>query len=243
MPAKSCIFVRNFNSKIKMLDLLKRFRFVGIVLAVISIVVITLMIQIVTPDKVLPVYQPSHVDTQLVDTTMQYIRKYHKIEDFKLHNQNGELVTQEDYTDKIYVADFFFTTCQTICIPMKNNMLILQEAIKDNDKVLLLSHTVTPEYDTVEQLRKFADERGIIDAKWNLVTGDKKQIYDLARKSYLVAKDDEYSEYDLIHTENFVLIDSKKRIRGYYDGTDEKAIKELLDDIKILEAEESEVDE
>lgn len=228
------------DQQIKMLDLFKRFRFIGIVIAVISIVVITFMIQIMTPDKVLPVYQPSQVDTQLVDTTMQYIRKYHKIEDFALHNQNGELVTQDDYKDKIYVADFFFTTCQTICIPMKNNMLILQDAIKDNDKVLLLSHTVTPEIDTVEQLRKFADDRGIIDEKWNLVTGEKKEIYDLARKSYLVAKDDEYSEYDLIHTENFVLIDSKKRIRGYYDGTDEEAMEELIEDIKILEAEEAE---
>lgn len=223
-----------------MIDLFKRFRFVGIVLLVLSVIMITVMIRIVTPDRVLPIYQPSQVDTELVDTTMQYIRKYHKIADFALHNQNGELVTQDDYENKIYVADFFFTTCQTICIPMKNNMLILQEGIKDKDQVLLLSHTVTPEFDTVEQLRKFADERGVIDEKWNLVTGEKKQIYDLARKSYLVAKDDEYSEYDLIHTENFVLIDSKKRIRGYYDGTDEKTMQELLEDIDILLAEENE---
>ena len=223
-----------------MLDLFKRFRFVGIVLLVLSAIMITVMIWIVAPKKILPIYQPSQVDTELVDTTMQYIRKYHKIADFALQNQNGELVTQDDYEGKIYVADFFFTTCQTICIPMKNNMLILQEGIKDKDQVLLLSHTVTPEFDTVEQLRKFADERGVIDEKWNLVTGEKKQIYDLARKSYLVAKDDEFSEYDLIHTENFVLIDSKKRIRGYYDGTDEKAMQEILEDIDILLAEENE---
>lgn len=226
-----------------MLDLLKRFRFIGIVILVLSAIVIITMIKIVTPKRVLPVYQPSQVDTELVDTTMQYIRKYHKIADFALHNQNGELVTQKDYEGKIYVADFFFTTCPTICVPMKDNMLILQEALKDNDKVLLLSHTVTPEIDTVEQLRKFANDRGIIDSKWNLVTGDKKQIYDLARKSYLVAKDDEFSEYDLIHTENFVLVDSKKRIRGYYDGTDEEAMQEILEDIEILLQEESESNE
>lgn len=226
-----------------MLDLFKRFRLIGVVMLVISAVVITLMIKIVTPEKILPVYQPSQVDTQLVDTTVQYIRKYHKISDFALQNQNGERITQEDYKDKIYVADFFFTTCQTICIPMKLNMLKIQEAIKDNDKVMLLSHTVTPEFDDVKQLRKFADEKGIIDAKWNLLTGDKKQIYDLARKSYLVAKDDEFSEYDLIHTENFVLIDSKKRIRGYYDGTDEKAMQELIEDIHILVKEEEELQE
>lgn len=193
-----------------------------------------------TPTRTLPIYQPSQVDSQLVDTTIQYVRKYHKIENFNLKNQNNQSVTQDNYQDKIYVADFFFTTCQTICIPMKKNMLVLQEALKNHENVLLLSHTVMPEFDTVEQLRKFADEQGVDDKKWNLVTGDKKQIYDLARKSYLVAKDDEFSEYDLIHTENFVLIDSKKRIRGYYDGTDEKAIKELLEDIKILEVEEYE---
>lgn len=226
-----------------MLDLIKRFRFIGIVILVLSAIVITTMIRIVTPKRVLPVYQPSQVDTELVDTTMQYIRKYHKIADFALHNQNGELVTQQNYDGKIYVADFFFTTCPTICVPMKDNMLILQEALKDNDKVLLLSHTVTPEIDTVEQLRKFANDRGIIDSKWNLVTGDKKQIYDLARKSYLVAKDDEFSEYDLIHTENFVLVDSKKRIRGYYDGTDKEAMQEILEDIEVLLQEESESDE
>lgn len=226
-----------------MLELLKRFRFIGIVILVLSALIITTMIRIVTPKKVLPVYQPSQVDSELVDTTMQYIRKYHKIGDFALTNQNGELVTQQDYEGKIYVADFFFTTCPTICVPMKNNMLILQEALKDNEKVLLLSHTVTPEIDTVEQLRKFANERGIIDSKWNLLTGDKKQIYDLARKSYLVAKDDEFSEYDLIHTENFVLIDTKKRIRGYYDGTDEEAMKEILEDIEILIQEEKESNE
>lgn len=221
-----------------MFQFFKKYIFLAIVIGVISIIMIAYMTQLMTPEKSLPVYQPSQIDTQLVDTTIQYIRKYHKIGDFKLKNQNGEWVTQEDYEGKIYIADFFFTTCQTICIPMKKNMLVLQEALKNHENVLLLSHTVMPEFDTVEQLRKFADEQGVDDKKWNLVTGDKKQIYDLARKSYLVAKDDEFSEYDLIHTENFVLIDTKKRIRGYYDGTDEKAIKELLEDIKILEVEE-----
>jgi len=229
-----------FRAKLKMIKFFRKYIFLSIVILVISIIVITLMIKIVTPDRVLPVYQPSQIDTQLVDTTVQYIRKYHKIGDFELKNQNGNLINQKNYEGKIYVADFFFTTCQTICIPMKKNMLILQEALKDDDEVLLLSHTVMPEIDTVEQLRKFAEEQGIIDSKWNLLTGDKKQIYDLARKSYLVAKDDEFSDYDLIHTENFVLIDSKKRIRGYYDGTDEKAINELLEDIKILKQEEQE---
>src|SRR5690625_525446 len=110
-----------------MLDLLKRFRFIGIVILVLSAIIIIVMIRIVTPKKVLPVYQPSQVDTELVDTTMQYIRTYHKIADFALKNQNGEVVTQKDYEGKIYVADFFFTTCPTICVPMEDNLLILTE--------------------------------------------------------------------------------------------------------------------
>lgn len=223
-----------------MLKFFRKYIFLALIIGFISVIMIVVMTQIMTPTRTLPIYQPSQVDSQLVDTTIQYVRKYHKIENFNLKNQNNQSVTQDNYQDKIYVADFFFTTCQTICIPMKKNMLVLQEALKDHENVLLLSHTVMPEFDTVEQLRKFADEQGVDDKKWNLVTGDKKQIYDLARKSYLVAKDDDFSEYDLIHTENFVLIDSKKRIRGYYDGTDEKAIKELLEDIKILEVEEYE---
>ena len=102
---------------------------------------------------------------------------------------------------------------------------------------MLLSHSVTPKIDTVAQLKKYALEKGVNDKKWNLVTGDKKEIYDLARKSYLAAKDTPYNEYDLIHTENFVLVDKKKRIRGFYDGTDPEAIEELMDDIEILEKE------
>lgn len=220
-----------------MLQFFKKYRFFGIVMLVLSAIIITTMMQAVKTKRTLPIYQPSQIDTELVDTTIQYVRKYHKIAEFALQNQNNETITQEDYEGKIYVADFFFTTCQTICIPMKLNMLKIQEQIKDNDRVMLLSHTVTPEIDDVAQLRKFATEQGILDNKWNLLTGDKKQIYDLARKSYLVAKDNEFKEYDLIHTENFVLVDTKKRIRGYYDGTDEKAIKELLEDIKLLEEE------
>lgn len=191
------------------------------------------------PKPVLKVYQPADVATELVDTTLQYVKKYHTIADFSLTNQNGETITQDDYKDKIYVADFFFTTCQTICPIMTDHMVKIQKALKDDHQVLLLSHTVTPEIDSVPQLKKYALQKGVDDAKWNLVTGDKKEIYDLARKSYLAAKDVPYSDHDLIHTENFVLVDKKKRIRGFYDGTDPEAIDKLLADIKILEQENS----
>jgi protein SCO1/2 len=137
------------------------------------------------------------------------------------------------------VADFFFTTCQTICPIMTDHMVKIQERLRDDADVLLLSHTVTPEIDSVSQLKKYAEEKGVDDAKWNLVTGDKQEIYNLARKSYLAAKDSPYSEYDLIHTENFVLVDKQRRIRGFYDGTDARAIDQLLRDIAILKTEDS----
>jgi protein SCO1/2 len=169
---------------------------------------------------------------------MQEVRKYHTIKDFELYNQNGDTITEDFYNDKIYVADFFFTTCQTICPIMTDHMLEIQDKLKDDEEVLLLSHTVIPAYDSVPVLRKYADEKGVMDKTWNLVTGDKKEIYDLARKSYLAAKSDgDGGTFDMIHTENFVLVDKQKRIRGFYDGTDPTAIEELMQDIMILKQE------
>ena len=189
---------------------------------------------ILKPVEVLPVYQPAEVNEKLVDSSIIHVAKYHKISDFKLTNQNGKEITQANYKDKIYVADFFFTTCQDICPVMTKNMYQLQEELKNDNQILLLSHTVIPEVDTVEQLKEYAIENNVDDSKWNLVTGDKKQIYELARKSYLAVEDSNYSEYDMIHTENFMLIDKEKQIRGFYDGTNSEDINRLLKDIEIL---------
>ncbi|QAA82060.1 SCO family protein [Aequorivita sp. H23M31] len=221
-----------------MLSFFKKYKFFAIVMFVLSAIIITVIYQVMEPKRSLKVFQPAEVSADLVDTTLQYVKKYHIIDDFSLTNQNGETVTQEDYDGKIYVADFFFTTCQTICPIMTDHMIQIQEALANDANVLLLSHTVTPEIDSVPQLKKYSIEKGVNDAKWNLVTGDRKEIYDLARKSYLVAKDNPYEEFDLIHTENFVLVDKRKRIRGFYDGTDPRAIEDLLEDIKILEKEQ-----
>ena len=189
---------------------------------------------ILKPVEVLPIYQPAEVNEKLVDSSIIHVAKYHKISDFKLTNQNGKEITQANYKDKIYVADFFFTTCQDICPVMTKNMYQLQEELKNDNQILLLSHTVIPEVDTVEQLKEYAVENNVDDSKWNLVTGDKKQIYELARKSYLAVEDSNYSQYDMIHTENFMLIDKEKQIRGFYDGTNSEDINRLLKDIKIL---------
>lgn len=221
-----------------MFQFFSKYKILGVVILILSVIIITIIYLILKPKEILPVYQPAEVNTELVDSTVQHVKKYHTIADFSLTNQNGITITQKDYKDKIYVADFFFTTCQTICPVMTDHMLIIQEKIKDDPEILLLSYTVTPTIDSIAQLKKYAVDKGVNDAKWNLVTGDKKQIYDLARKSYLAAKDVPYNPYDLIHTENFILIDKKKRIRGFYDGTKMAAIEQLLYDIEILKKED-----
>jgi len=206
-------------------------------MVVLSAIIIISFYNILTPTKVLPIYQPAQVNFELVDSTIQHKKKYHKIADFKLVNQNGDTITQAFYKDKIYVADFFFTTCQTICPIMTDLMYEIQKQTISDPEVLLLSHTVTPEIDSVAQLKRYAKKKLVNSSKWNLVTGDKKQIYDLARTSYLAVKTSgDGGPYDMIHTENFMLIDKKKQIRGFYDGTDPKAIEKLLDDIKVLKA-------
>ena len=206
---------------------------VGFILAF-SAAAITLFYTILKPAETLPIYQPAEVNEKLVDSSVIHVSKYHKISDFELTNQNGLKITQEFYSNKIYVADFFFTTCQDICPIMTKNMYKLQEELKNDNDILFLSHTVIPEVDTVQQLKKYSIENKVNDSKWNLVTGDKKQIYDLARKSYLAVEDTEYGEFDMIHTENFMLIDKKRQIRGFYDGTNDLEIDRLLSDIEIL---------
>lgn len=224
-----------------MLTFFKKYRIFFLVLFILSATIITLFYFALKPKKMLKIYNPADVNPEMVDTTVQYVKKYHTIEDFSFTNQNGKTITQKDYEGKIYVADFFFTTCPSICVPMGENMAWLQEQIKDNPKVMLLSHTVMPDIDTPEVLKAYAVKKGVIDSKWNLVTGDKKDIYYIARKSYLAVKTTDSSElYDMVHTENFVLVDAKRRIRGFYDGTKLEEVKRLLEDINYLSAEKSE---
>jgi len=180
------------------------------------------------------------VNFELVDSSLQHIKKLHKISDFKLKNQNNKWVTHNTFKNKIYVADFFFTTCPSICPIMTENMKILQDQFIDDPNVLLLSHSVTPKIDTVAQLKKYAVEKGVMDKKWHLVTGSKKEIYDLARKSYLAVKtNSNQSLHTMIHTENFILVDPDRRIRGFYDGTIREDMTKINEDISILKLEYS----
>lgn len=208
--------------------------FIGIFL-IFSVITLSLFYNALKPEKMLPIYNPADVNPELVDSTIQYVSKYHTIADFSFTNQNGKTITQKDYEGKIYVADFFFTTCGTICPKMTTNLVEVQKAIINNPKVMLLSHTVFPEVDNVEVLKAYAEEHGVTDSKWNLVTGDKKEIYAMARKSYLAVKMGKPSElYDMVHTENFVLVDTKRRVRGFYDGTKKEEVQKLIEDIEFL---------
>ncbi|MFY7957026.1 MAG: SCO family protein [Flavobacterium macrobrachii] len=218
-----------------MLSFFKKYKLFFIGLFVFSVVTIALFYNALKPEKELPIFNPADVNPELVDSTVQHVGKYHTIADFSFTNQNGKTITQKDYEGKIYVADFFFTTCQTICPIMTTNMTEVQKAFSKNPKVMILSHTVTPEIDSVPVLKQYALKQNVDDNKWNMVTGDKKDIYYIARKSYLAVKTGKPEEmYDMVHTENFVLVDTKRRVRGFYDGTKKEDVQRLIEDINWL---------
>ncbi|MEX0288068.1 MAG: SCO family protein, partial [Flavobacteriaceae bacterium] len=145
-----------------------KYKLFGTVLLILSIIIIFLFYDALQPKKMLPIYQPADFNPELVDSTLVHVKKYHRIADFELINQNGKTITHKNYENKIYVADFFFTTCPTICPIMTKNMADIQAKILEDDEVMLLSHSVTPKIDSVAQLKKYALEKGVIDTKWNL---------------------------------------------------------------------------
>lgn len=206
-----------------------------VIIAAFSIGMIGLIYVLLTPEKKLPVYSPADVNPRLVDQSVKHVRRNHRISDFKLTNQNGKIITQKDYENTIYVADFFFTRCQTICPIMSNNMKRIQTYFEKNDQVKLLSHSVTPIMDSVPILKDYALKQGANDAVWNITTGSKQHIYELARKSYFAVLDEgDGGKQDFIHTENFILVDKKRQIRGFYDGTNFEDITRLISDIELL---------
>jgi len=174
-----------------------------------------------------------------VDSSLLGIGHGHSVQDFSFINQYGESITEADVRNKVYVVDYFFTTCGSICPIMTGQMKRVQAAYLNEKDVLILSHTVWPEVDTVEQLLRYAQEKAVVRGKWHLLTGNKEKLYELARKSYFVLKPTEADDVgdgnsDFIHTNNFVLVDQKRRIRGYYDGTDSTEVSNLIRDIRIL---------
>ena len=207
-------------------------------LVVFSIVGISVFYQLMSQEERLKIYNPIDINPRLVDISVKNLKKNHTISDFELTNQNGKKITNTTYENKIYIADFFFTRCQTICISMAYNMSELQEYYKNDNDIMFLSHSVTPTIDSVSVLKEYAIKKGVIDEKWNITTGSKSHIYDLARKNYFAVLDEgSGDENDFIHTEQFVLIDKERRIRGFYDGTEKEDMNKIKKDITILKRE------
>mgnify|MGYP000616154137 FL=1 len=205
--------------------------------AVIAIGVL-LVYPMVKRDPVLKIYMPSDINPKLVDESVFNNDIEHHIEDFELYNQDGEHVTKDTVAGRIYIADFFFTTCKNICPKMSDQMKILHDHYYSDDDILFLSHTVYPEADSIPVLKAYAKMYGVDTRKWMMLTGAKQDIYSLARKSYFVVlTEGDGGERDFIHTENFVLLDKKQRIRGFYDGTAPEDMERLKTDISILRLE------
>ncbi|MEM8966237.1 MAG: SCO family protein [Bacteroidota bacterium] len=184
----------------------------------------------------LPIYGQRHYDAALQDTV------YHQVADFSFVNQDSATVTPTTFKGKIYIADFFFTSCPTICPIMKKEMLRVYEEFKDNDQVAILSHTIDPEYDTVGLLYDYAQRLGVNSDTWHFVTGDKEAIFDIGLKSYMVtAMEDEEAPGGLIHSGAFILVDEQRRIRGMYDGTVPEQVDVLINDIRRLLKEENQI--
>lgn len=212
-----------------------------IFLAVFFIVGVTITYYMIgtKKEKPLPIINPVDVNAEMVDPELLRIGYGHTIGDFSFLSQDGKTITQENVKGRVFVAEYFFTTCGTICPKMNVQMQRVQEAYKGNDMVKILSFTVDPDVDTVEQMKRYADQHGADVNQWYFLTGDKDKLYDLARKSFFVLKPAEAENQgdvgsDFIHTNNFVLVDQKMRIRGYYDGTSAKEVDKLIHDIDHL---------
>ena len=186
----------------------------------------------------LPYYNEASFTPKWISSKSDELKSFHKIPDFSFTNQDGKNISQKTFEDKIYVTDFFFTTCPGICPKMTKNMDILQQEFLNDNSVLLLSHSVTPSIDSVQQLKKYALDKNV-GKNWHLVTGNKKEIYDLGRQSYFVEEDlgEPKGIDDFLHTENFVLIDKNKHIRGIYNGLNKNSVMQLIGDIKTLKKE------
>lgn len=221
-----------------LIDFFKKSRSTLIFLFFFSIIFVPILYFLVKPKDKLPVYNPVDVNPRLVDDSVKHISRNHRISDFDLINQNGVVITKKDFEGKIYVADFFFTRCQTICPIMTLNMKDLQEEYRNDPELKFLSHSVTPVMDSVPVLRAYADKNEAIDGKWEITTGDKKHIYELARKSYFAVLDEgDGGDQDFIHTEQFILVDQKGQIRGFYDGTEKEEMQRIIEDISVLKRE------
>jgi protein SCO1 len=191
----------------------------------------------IRPSGELPIYTPAELNPALVDSSLRSSHAEHHILDFSLTDQRGSTVTLADTRNKVVIADFFFTTCGSICPKMSDQLERVQAAFLKDERVLLLSHSVTPEIDSVPVLKDYANLHGADPEHWRFLTGDREQIYRLARKSWFAVKDTgDGGPDDFVHTENFILADQQGRLRGFYDGTSPADVDRAIGDIgKLLE--------
>ena len=184
----------------------------------------------------LPIYGIPIVNSKTLENgSISYDTLDHMIQNFRLFNQNGKIITNETLKDKIYIADFFFTSCPTICRKMKRNLLYVYKTYEDNSNVSFISHTIDPKNDTVKKLKEYSKNLEIDDEKWHFLTGDLDQIYNLGETSYMVAaKEEEKAPGGFLHGSSFLLVDKERRIRGVYDGTSRIETNRLIIDINHL---------
>lgn len=209
----------------------------GLVLLIGVVISYTMFVQ--QPEKPLPIINPTDVKEEMVDPELLGIGQGHTIGDFSFTNQDGINVTESDIAGKVFVAEYFFSTCKSICPIMNQQMQRVQKKFNGNDALKILSFTVDPLIDNPKTLKNYAIEHGYVKGQWHFLTGSKNALYSLARKSFFVLKPVEAENIgdagsDFIHTNNFVLIDKQRRIRGYYDGTNFEEIDKLIVDIERL---------
>ncbi len=226
----------NFDEILNMnLNFFAKSKYTFIAMGILSSITITYLYHLNSKANSLPIYNPIDINPRLVDESLLNKSKNHTIGQFRLTDQEGNTITQQNFENKIYVADFFFTRCGTICPVMTTNMAVLQNEFKNNNRIKFLSHSVTPIMDSVPVLKTYAQKHGAIAGKWHITTGNKKEIYRLARKNYFAVLDEgDGGVQDFIHTEQFILVDAKKRIRGFYDGTNKQEVAKAIDDIYLL---------
>jgi len=194
---------------------------------------------ILDEERRLPVFQPADINSELVDESIREQRENHHVLPFQLTDQFGRTITLDSLKGRIFVADFFFTTCPDICKDMAEQKRRLQDEMRDDPNFAIVSHSVTPEIDSVEVMHAYGERQGAIKGRWYLLTGEKTEIYRLARKSYFAVVDGggDGGPYDFIHTENFVLVDPLGQLRGFYDGTSADDVDRLISDIAVLRME------
>ncbi|WP_109615757.1 SCO family protein [Sediminitomix flava] len=187
----------------------------------------------------LPYYKEASFTPYWLSKDTTELKDFHTIPSFSLVSQKGDTITENSFEGKIYVTDFFFTSCQGICPQMTSNMKIIQDEFENDNEILLLSHSITPRKDSPQMLKAYAQKKGIDDDKWILATGNRIDIYELGRKGYFIEKDLGINKgpNDFLHSPNFVLVDKEKHIRGIYNGLNSNAVQQLITDIKTLKKE------